>query len=577
MSLADLSYEDRKLLDLFHEAKRMELRDPRSLNPNLLPPCRVRVLLVGDSDIDFSRTKFGLRAFVETLLDMPGSHVKFEITLGHLGGASGEQMMSGEPMIVARHPNFRFDNVNHFNPGLYDQVWLFGFSQTFSSRVPNNRLGDDELVALAEFMNGGGGLFATGDHGAIGAPLCAEVPRARSMRMWGPAANDPSSEVSMTHARRNDTNQPGPTSDTRFDDQSDDVPQPIAPKMYHRRWGVLNFAYPHPLLCGPAGIIRIMPDHPHEGECIEPTDPNDMIAWLTPPTPEYPPATVGGARPLPEVISTNSVLAGNTAEIDGSAPKTATEAHTFGGISAYDGHRADVGRVVTDATWHHFVNINLVGDKSLSDVDPKYWGFTATTAGRAHLAKIRTYYRNIATWLARPKQIRCIQRRLLWALLWDGRVMEAVMTRADLPLERLDAKILLDIGRHARDVLGQLVGACAAVTLILDEITSHVPREWRELIDPWSPNQPPEGWVDGNRVPWIEADLLLDIALGGAIAGVREAFPAPDPERLDGVEKGLDEASAKGVAHALGRALESFARTADRYAELFAALRRGQD
>ena len=33
-------------------------------------------------------------------------------------------------------------------------------------------------------MDGGGGLFATGDHGALGKALCGEVPRARSMRRW---------------------------------------------------------------------------------------------------------------------------------------------------------------------------------------------------------------------------------------------------------------------------------------------------------------------------------------------------------------------------------------------------------
>ena len=31
------------------------------------------------------------------------------------------------------------------------------------------------------------------------------------------------------------------------------------------------------------------------------------------------------------------------------------------GQATYDGHRADVGRVVCDSTWHHFVNVNLTG------------------------------------------------------------------------------------------------------------------------------------------------------------------------------------------------------------------------
>ena len=40
----------------------------------------------------------------------------------------------------------------------------------------------------------------------------------------------------------------------------------------------------------------------------------------------------------------------------------------FGAISAYDGDPAGVGRIVCDATWHHFVNINLNG--SGAGLDP---------------------------------------------------------------------------------------------------------------------------------------------------------------------------------------------------------------
>ena len=97
-----------------------------------------------------------------------------------------------------------------------------------------------------------------------------------------------------------------------------------------------------------------MPDHPHEGECVEPTDTNDAIDFGAPQGPEFPPATAGGVRPLPHVISTNTVPGGNVAELNG-ALKDPTVPHSFGGICAYDGHLAGVGRVVTDATWHHFL------------------------------------------------------------------------------------------------------------------------------------------------------------------------------------------------------------------------------
>ena len=261
--------------------------------------------------------------------------------------------------------------------------------------------------------------------------------------------------------------------------------------------------------------------------------------------------------------------AGNTADF-----KDPTEAQTFGGICAYDGHLAAVGRVATDATWHHFVNINLVGDPSEPVGDPKRLGFLYSAAGQAHLEQIKTYYRNLAVWLARPSQIACMRRRLKWGLLWTDRVMEAVMTRADVPLAKLDARNLLDIGRHARDVLGRYVGKCQSLRLVLDEIGPLFPPAWPELLDPWLP-LPPRGPVPGpDPVPWVDPELLVDIALGGILAALREKFPSPDPNQLEEVERALDEVSARGVRAAVALAVDSFSNTTGRYAELFSALRR---
>ena len=571
MSPAAPTAENRMLMDLVRERDRLLADDPTRLYPHLFRPCRVRVLLVADDGLDFSVGGFGLRTFVETLLGMPGYHVKFDVTLAHIDARSGDSMMDPDARIANRITQFKFDNQAHFAPDLYDQVWLFGIS-TFYSRgagYPSDRLSDAELAALTLFMNGGGGLFATGDHGSLGACLGGSVPRARSMRLWGPPGDDPGSEVSMTHSRRNDTNRPGPSPGSQFGDQSDDVPQPIEPKMYHRRAGIFRFSFPHPLLCSPTGVIRVMPDHPHEGECVAPADPDQPITFVDPAVPEYPPATGGGARPLPEVVSTSSVPAGNTADF-----KDPTEAQTFGGICAYDGHLAAVGRVATDATWHHFVNINLVGDPSEPVGDPKRLGFLYSAAGQAHLEQIKTYYRNLAVWLARPSQIACMRRRLKWGLLWTDRVMEGVMTRADVPLAKLDARNLLDIGRHARDVLGRYVGKCQSLRLVLDEIGPLFPPPWPELLDPWLP-LPPRGPVPRpDPVPWVDPELLVDIALGGILAALREKFPSPDPNRLEEVERALDEVSARGVRAAVALAVDSFSNTTGRYAELFSALRR---
>jgi hypothetical protein len=140
-----------------------------------------------------------------------------------------------------------------------------------------------------------------------------------------------------------------------------------------------------------------MPDHPHEGECVEPSDTGLQLTFAGALSAEFPNASGGGARPLPEVISSSTVLSGTT-----SGGKSPTLPQTFGGSCAYNGHRAAVGGVVTDATWHHFVNINLVGDLGAGPLDPKRLGFLHSAAGQADLEEVRAYFRNLAVWLAPP-------------------------------------------------------------------------------------------------------------------------------------------------------------------------------
>lgn len=75
-------------------------------------------------------------------------------------------------------------------------------------------------------------------------------------------------------------------------------------------------------------------------------------------------------------------------------PKLGLEPKLFAAVAAYNGHRARVGRVATDATWHHFININLDGTGSGLP------GFT--TAGGVDtdtFTRIRQYYVNLASWL----------------------------------------------------------------------------------------------------------------------------------------------------------------------------------
>jgi hypothetical protein len=357
------------------------------------------------------------------------------------------------------------------------------------------------------------------------------------MRLWDSTPGV--DEVSMAGHRRNDTNRRGHDAASTFDDQSDDVPQTIRPRWYRTRIGVFQAVYPHPLLCGPDGAITVMPDHPHEGECREPADTSQTVTVGGASFVEYPPGS-SGPRPLPQVIATSTVLAGTT-----SGTKDPTNSHTFGGIAAYDGHLAGVGRVVTDATWHHFVNINLVG--SAGAAPPKNQGFLASAAGQSHLAQVLRYFRNIATWISPADAIRCMNRRLLWDLVWNHRVVEAVATADRVNLAEAHPALLWHIGKQARDVLGRRTSTCQTTRLVLDLVWAEaLPKRFPE-IDPWLPREPRRR-PEPDAVPWFDPTPLLDLSLGAAVTAVHEAFAEAERHDEEALDERLDEALTRGVS-----------------------------
>lgn len=559
VNISHLTPENVRALEL-----RRKFNDELRLKPEIFwpfwRPCNVNLLIVVDG-LDFSDQDFGLATFVRTLLDTPGSYVRFRITLAHIGAASGTQMLDSEPRIVRRITQFKFDDANHFTPDMYHEVMLFGIATSFPGRgtasngqpYPANQLAEPELRALTEFMNGGGGLFGTGDHGSLGRFLCGEVPRIRNMRLWSStSAQNALDEVSMNGPRRNDTNRPGASPGSQFDDQSDDTPQDIQPKIYTKQNGLFRYRFPHPLLCGPNGVIRVMPDHPHEGECVEPANTGLTLNFGGALGPEYPNAVGPGGKPLPEIVSRSTVFSGTT-----SGGKAPTVSQSFGGICAYDGHRAGIGRVVTDATWHHFVNINLVGDIGLSPMDPKSMGFLATPAGQAHLENIKAYYRNIAVWLSPRERIQCMNARLCWHLVWTSRVMEAVLSTTDLKLTRVEPHIFWIIGKHARDVLGNFAGQCQSVRLILDLVFERASPDLIPEIDPWITAKEDE--VRGAEViDWFDGNPLLDMGFGAALVALREKFPQPSEKTTEDLDVDrVTEILSSGAKVGVERAFKS--------------------
>src|SRR6185436_18143467 len=278
---------------------------------------------------------------------------------------------------TANLPSYSFTNpTNGLIKSRYDVVFLFGVASEGVNPLPAA-----EVEAIAKFMEAGGGVFATGDHETLGASLCGDVPRVRAMRKWKNASSPP--HVSNTN--RFSTNLSGPNESEEFSDQSNTQPQ----RLYiNFRTVAGGLGQPHPLvqLKAPRRVLEVFPDHPHEGQCVVPAALNTTFQLGGVALPEWPNDTLG-AELRPEIVAM-SVSHGDG--FDAKAPLTP---RLFAAIVAYDGQRANKGRVVTDSTWHHFININLDGTG-----EPGFTGLQNPAGVDTEVLKrIREHYVNLAT------------------------------------------------------------------------------------------------------------------------------------------------------------------------------------
>ncbi len=443
-------------------------------------PCPQKILMVTDGYVgsflngSFSNYYFGLSAVVDTLLDQSEYFVNFQLTLAH------RQIDTNKPAGPVTSPaykrygpnfeNFRFTtNANdiktnrRFDIYDYDQIWLFGVRGDVND---SDRLDDQELSLLTEWMDKGGGLFATGDHDDLGASLCARVPRASKMRMWTDIRNAAGTIIKSpprpTGVDRHDTLLKGHDNVYTFDDESDDIPMNISPKYYYS-WSWHPFRQhksPHPILCGKEGVIDVLPDHPHEGEVIESNQVN-ISETLVNGAAEFP--KYNGNNFRPEVIAHAHVQADHTNVND--TNKRAANAKTFGAIGAYDGYKTDVGRVVVDSTWHHWFDVNLIGrpitalnTAPASNANPKTQGFLASASGQQEYKRIQNYFINVGLWLAPKSDRKCMLKGLSWYYVFRYPAVERL--RPSLSI--------IELGVTARDALGRVAGQCNLSRWIFD-------------------------------------------------------------------------------------------------------------
>ena len=309
---------------------------------------------------------------------------------------------------VTHHADNRIDKVLRDEVEItgkpFDEIWFFGLHQvnreTFSLGAfpggPKSELSQEEVTALQLWMEAsdkdeavGGGVLMTGDHsderldGAVFAPdppcpsnaatepflglgraISRCVPRAGLMRKWegGPTTSAQDSHNTVAGGGI----------------QHDKLPQKVTHRNVDSAGDPDPAGQPHPLFFyKPGSFIDFLPDHAHEGALIEEFDP---AAW--------PPGVAGQSQPLPQVVAF------------GINHRDSTRLSL---ISAYNGDRAGVGRIVADSSWHHYLNINL-----LNFPHPAPEGSPADQIGQ--------FYGNLALWLAPRSKRREMAHTLFWEI-----------------------------------------------------------------------------------------------------------------------------------------------------------------
>ncbi len=521
-----------------------ELREPWWEDIVVKWRCTTRILMVADGGLDFGTGGFGLSEAVSIVAGAGTLFHPVSITTAHRGGGTADIQ------------SFRFDAPGALS---YDEVWMFGIMGRTAG------LDASELQALGQFMDGGGGVFATGDHDELGAGMCGQVPRVRSMRNWF-TSGVPADRIAPPGGgeERIDTNVPNPVTGNDFDNQSDAHPQRVYPTWYED--GSIFRSLPHPLLAGPGRAVTHLPDHPHEGKCVVPSslDPT-----------EFP----GGVAP--EIVAW-AVSAG--AAFDHGSAKVAVRPQLFGVVGAYDGHRAGpghtgVGRVVVDSTWHHWLNINLNGTGSglLADGTAPSGLYDGGGNPTPEYEEIRAYFRNIARWLRRRTVVRCwfighlVVERLRWPLV------EEIPPLPDPQFDQLVA-----VGEAVAARLEDVSGPPAVTEAVL-ELASMVGDDSSlgALFDAFSDrngNDRPDGLLDRRPVAMA--------LLGGAMTRLGQVVPT-DPAaaaaaiaELVGDAEGeravlaLAEVAAAGARDGLRHAAEELDRSLDAAQHLGETLRR---
>jgi hypothetical protein len=402
---------------------------------------QLRILFYGDGRVDDTpgEFSFGLTDVIAFITQGLKNVVDVEISFVHRHG-SYLNPIEGKNKLAWR---FLAD---------YDEIWIFADRQEntvlgdVKTDEPYNVLDDYEQRVLREWMKNNG-VMLTGDHSepaglapagvceldhdkfvGLGAALGRYLPRAHQLRQWdGP----PTYCSDGAHDNQNTVEGPDPSQlDTNLELEMDKFPQQLVnPSTRHELFSWVNSA-------GQVVPIEFFPDHFHEGMVLAPTETELDGDWPQ-------------GSPPPEVVASG---------ID-KRPFAAGRVYPL--VVAFDGHPVNVGRIVADSTFHHYLNFNLrqINGRSC----------TGSPLPETALAQIAQYYCNLALWLA-PKSIR------------EAIKIDLFFNIATSPLmQRVRGKTLEQVGNTARQVaeiqagasnLLQILGTPSANGGVIDDVLS---------------------------------------------------------------------------------------------------------
>ena len=365
------------------------------------------ILVVVDTSISVDPSNdFGISSVIDLIRNTQVGCMRFRVDIA-LRNGEAPNVVAAPTIHQPKYRGFQFDMVSAGASVIdsYEQIWCFGFNPSNSGSANDAEIDlasalpaqAGELAKLASWMKvNKGGLFGTGDHHFLGASMCRKIPRLGSMRRWTNADGVPPIGTSA----RIDTLRPpsaayepgapgGPAALGNSPHQGDLTVQPIQWTAFQRSfWPFRWLKRPHPVLCHPTmGPINVMPDHAHEGLCVEAANINLAATYNfdgAGAQDEYPNAIDGGAKPEPFMAAYGSNLGSPPYNfVKGAQPARAHNPM----VNVYDGHRAGVGRVATDSTWHHWMDVNINNIRAANNDDWK---------------KISRYYINLAIWLNPP-------------------------------------------------------------------------------------------------------------------------------------------------------------------------------